>query len=102
MRRTEGAAGPVGIGAAAIGFARKSAMEFVYFMAMLSVIIAVFNFLPLPVLDGGHVVLVLIEKVRGRPLPTKVMAGIQITGLVLFFGILVAVTFQDILRMIGS
>jgi len=97
----KGAAGPVGIGAFAIGIARRSPIDLVYFMAMLSAIIAVFNFLPLPVLDGGHAVLVLIEKVRGRPLPVKVVAGIQITGWVLILGLFVAVTFQDIMRLVS-
>ena len=44
---------------------------------MLSALVAVFNFLPLPMLDGGHVVLTLIEKIRGKALPTKVLAAIQ-------------------------
>jgi len=47
-------------------------------------------------------VLVLIEKVRGRPLPPKLLAGIQIGGLVLILGIFLAITFQDILRFIIS
>lgn len=98
----ESASGPVGIGALAVGLARESAIDFVYFIAILSAIIAVFNFLPLPVLDGGHVVLVLIEKVRGRPLPTKVQAAIQYAGLVLILGIFLAVTFRDIMRLITS
>jgi len=96
----EGAAGPVGIGAAALAIARRDVIQFVYFMGMLSAIIAVFNFLPLPALDGGHVVLVLIEKVRGRPLPPKVQAGIQLAGLVLILGIFLALTFQDITRLL--
>lgn len=97
---TGGAAGPVGIGALAIGIARNNVIDFVYFMAMLSVIIAVFNFLPLPVLDGGHAVLLGVEKIRGRPLPPKVQAGIQMVGLALILGLFVALTFQDILRLI--
>ena len=90
--------GPLGIGHAAITKAREDFMQFAYFIAMLSTMLAFFNFLPLPVLDGGHVVLTLIEKVRGRPLPMKVLAGIQIAGLVLILGIFLAVTYQDISR----
>ncbi|KPK86488.1 MAG: hypothetical protein AMJ81_01190 [Phycisphaerae bacterium SM23_33] len=97
---TGGAAGPVGIGAAGIRIARKSAVDFVYFMAMLSIIIAVFNFLPLPVLDGGHAALVLIEKARGRPLPGRVQAAIQFAGLALIIGLFLALTYQDIMRFI--
>ena len=92
--------GPVGIGAIAIAKGREGVVELTYFMAMLSALVAVFNFLPLPVLDGGHVVLTLIEKVRGRPLPPKLVAGIQITGLVLILGLMLALTYQDIMRFV--
>ncbi len=95
---TKGLSGPVGIGAIAIKMGREGVIDLAYFIAMLSALVAVFNFLPLPVLDGGHVVLVLIEKVRGRPLPTKVLVGIQIAGFVLIGGIFLAITFQDIAR----
>ncbi|OPX24637.1 MAG: hypothetical protein B1H04_01730 [Planctomycetales bacterium 4484_123] len=97
----KGAAGPVGIGFAAVLIARHDPIELMYFMAMLSAIIAVFNFLPLPVLDGGHVVLVLVEKLRGRPLPPKVLVGIYTAGWILILGLLVAVTFQDIMRWVN-
>ena len=91
----------MGIGFAAVLIARHDPIELMYFMAMLSAIIAVFNFLPLPVLDGGHVVLVLVEKLRGRPLPPKVLVGIYTAGWILILGLLVAVTFQDIMRWVN-
>ena len=94
------ASGPVGIGNIAVQVARRDLMTFAYFMAMLSVMVAVFNFLPLPALDGGHALLLLIEKIRGRPLPLKVQAGFQIAGLVLIFGLLLAVTWNDIARIL--
>ncbi|MDY7009392.1 MAG: RIP metalloprotease RseP [Planctomycetota bacterium] len=97
---TKGISGPVGIGAIAIMMGREGAIELAYFMAMLSALVAVFNFLPLPVLDGGHVVLVLIEKVRGRPLPTKALVGIQLVGWILFGGLFLALTYQDIVRFV--
>lgn len=96
----KGVSGPVGIGTAAVVMGRQGAVEMAYFMAMLSALIAVFNFLPLPVLDGGHVVLVLIEKIRGKPLPPKIIAGIQYTGWVLIITIFVIVTWIDIQRLI--
>ena len=57
---------------------------------------------PIPVVDGGHAVLLLIEKIRGKALSVKVMNAIQIVGLVLILGLFVAVTWNDILRMIRS
>jgi regulator of sigma E protease len=97
---TKGLSGPVGIGAIAVAKGREGIVDIAYFMAMLSALVAVFNFLPLPVLDGGHVVITLVEKVRGRPIPTKVMIGIQMTGWVLIGGLFLAITFQDIARHI--
>lgn len=95
-------AGPVGIGQIAISFARKSPIDFVNFMAMLSAMLAVMNFLPWPALDGGHFVIVLIEKARGKPLSTKLMTGIQMAGIMVLLGVFLMVTFNDILRLIRS
>ena len=91
-------AGPVGIGVIAVKTGQESVINLVYFMAMISALVAVINFLPLPVLDGGHVVLTLIEKVRGRPLPAKLLVVIQTTGLILIAGLFLALTYQDIVR----
>ena len=101
---TKGLAGPVGIGAMAVTKGREGVIQLVYFIAMLSVMLAVFNFLPLPMLDGGHVVLVFVDKLhrllRGRPLSVKVYAGVQIVGWVLILGLFLAVTFQDVARVV--
>lgn len=91
--------GPLAIGATAVTFARTGVMKLVYFMALLSVLLAVFNFLPLPVLDGGHAVLLLIEKIRGRPLPAKLVYGIQMVGLVLIFGLMIVVFIKDVVDL---
>ena len=63
--------GPVGIGSTAIQAGRAGVTDFIYFMAIVSVSLAVLNFLPLPVVDGGYVVFLLIEKVRGKPLSLR-------------------------------
>ena len=101
---TKGISGPVGIGVIAVKTGRQGVIELAYFIAMLSALVAVFNFLPLPMLDGGHVVLVFVDKLhrllRGRPLSAKVYAGVQIAGLVLILGIFVAITFQDVARFV--
>jgi regulator of sigma E protease len=93
--------GPVGIGHLAIQAGRRSLIDLVYFMAMISVSLAVVNFLPIPVVDGGIVTLLLIEKLRGRPLPLKVQNVIQMAGLVLIVCVFLAVTWQDVTRMLG-
>jgi len=99
---TKGVFGPVGMGDLAISTARTSSINLIYLMAYFSAIIAVLNFLPLPVVDGGHAVFLIIEKIRGRPVSVKVMNIVQMVGLVLLLGVFVAVTFQDIMRLITS
>lgn len=90
--------GPVGIVTMAVGVASHGLVGLIYMMAFISTALAVFNFLPLPVLDGGHAALLLIEKIRGRPLPLKVINAIQMTGVVLILSLLILVTIQDCSR----
>ena len=92
--------GPIGIGNAAIVVARQSVVRFIYLMAMISVSLAVVNFLPIPVVDGGHAVFLIIEKLRGKPLSVKVMNVAQITGLAMLLMVFVAITWQDLMRLI--
>ncbi len=92
--------GPLGIGKLAVEVARRGPVKFVYFMAFISAALAVFNFLPLPVMDGGHAALLLIEKIRRKPLPPKWMVGIQVSGWVLLLSLFVALTWNDIAKML--
>jgi len=95
-------AGPVGISRLAILVGRKSVVELVYFMAMIAVSVAVVNFLPFPVFDGGLAVFLLIEKLRGKPVPLKIMNIAQMIGLALILFAFVALTWNDIVRWVGS
>ena len=73
-----------------------------YFLGLISVNLAVINFLPLPVLDGGLFVMLLIEKIRGRPLSVKVQTAIQLVGITLIAGIFLYVTiFNDLPSFFG-
>jgi regulator of sigma E protease len=94
--------GPVGIVEIGIAVGRKSVTRLVYFLAMISVSLAVINFLPLPIVDGGLAVLLLIEKARGRPLSLKVMNAIQMAGLGVIGLVFIAVTWQDVWRLISE
>ena len=71
------------------------------FMAMLSVNLAVLNILPIPVLDGGHLVFLAVEKLRGSPLSLTARAWAQQVGLILLLALIVVVTYNDILRVLG-
>lgn len=94
--------GPLGIGSYAVMAGRKGIIELVHFMAFISVALAVMNFLPIPVVDGGMAVFLIIEKIRGKPLAPKPMWIIQVIGLVFLGAVLLAVTFNDIVKFIGG
>lgn len=66
--------------------------------AFISVNLAIFNLLPLPVLDGGHLLFLTIESVRRKPVSARVMEWVQQAGLVLIVGLMLFVTFNDIRR----
>ena len=95
--------GPVGI----ITFSYRIVSEqpliyYVYFLGLISAVIAVFNFLPLPPLDGGLVVLLLVEKVKGSALSERVQTIVAYTGWTLIGTLVLYVTFNDIVRSFFS
>jgi regulator of sigma E protease len=94
--------GPVGIGSMAIQAGRAGVTDFIYFMAIVSVSLAVLNFLPLPVVDGGYVVFLLIEKIRGKPLSLKVQNAVIMTGWTLLVCFFVLLTWNDIMRILSG
>jgi regulator of sigma E protease len=63
---------------------------------MVSVNLAVANFLPLPIVDGGLFLLLILEKIRGKPLSMKVQSAIQTVGIVLLASLFIFVTYNDI------
>ena len=98
---TKDISGPVGIGSMAIQAGRRGIIDFAYFMAMISVSLAVINFLPFPVVDGGHAMFLIIEKIRGKPLSISVMNVVQMLGLAIILMVFLFVTWQDISRLLG-
>jgi regulator of sigma E protease len=91
--------GPLTIANIAYRFAGYDFWEFVFFIGLISVNLAVINFLPIPVLDGGHMVFLIYEKLRGKPATEGVRVGATYAGLALILGIMVFVLFQDITRL---
>ena len=67
--------------------------------AFLSIILAFMNILPIPALDGGHVMFLLYEMVVGRPAPEKVMEYAQIIGMALLLGLVLYANGNDIMRL---
>jgi membrane-associated protease RseP (regulator of RpoE activity) len=80
-------AGPVGIVKIGSDLARSNAPGLLQFGALISINLAILNSLPLPALDGGQLLFLIVEGVRGRPIPTRIQDGIMQTGLVLILGL---------------
>lgn len=79
--------------------ARKGPTSLFFFMALLSVNLAVLNVLPIPVLDGGHLVFLLVEKIKGSPVSIKIRMIAQQVGIVALLSLILYVTYNDILRL---
>lgn len=97
---TENMSGPVGIVSAAMDVARTSFTDLLFFMAFLSANLAVFNLLPIPVMDGGLIMFLLIEKVKGKPLSLKTQMISTIVGLAVILLMVVVVTIQDVAKLL--
>lgn len=92
-------AGPVTIARVANDSAENGLEAFISFLALLSISLGVINLLPIPVLDGGHLLYYLIELAAGRPLPEKVQAwGLQI-GMALIFSVMIFAIVNDLMRL---
>ena len=93
--------GPVGIAHIGTLIADKGLISLLFFMALISVNLAVINFLPLPIVDGGQFLFLLYEQFRGRPVPMNVQNAVTMAGLVLIATMFLIVTYNDITNLIG-
>ena len=91
--------GPITIAKAATASALSGMDAYLGFLALLSVSLGVLNLLPIPVLDGGHLLYYSMEVLLGRPLSEKVqLAGFQL-GMFLIFGIMILALYNDLVRL---
>jgi len=90
--------GPVGVGEAVGEMARQGVMDVVSLAAFMTVNLGVMNLLPLPALDGGRIIFTLIEGITGKALPPEKEGIIHFVGIVLLFGLMIFVTYNDIVR----
>ena len=96
----ENLSGPIGIAQMAGDTAKAGVIPFLYLMALLSISLGVLNLLPLPVLDGGQLVLLGIEAIRGKPLPEKVEGYVFTVGAIMVGMLMIFAVFNDISRYI--
>ncbi len=92
--------GPISIADYAGQSAQMGLVSYLAFLALISISIAVLNLLPIPVLDGGHLMYYLIEIIRGAPLSDKVMLLGQKIGLTLLLTLMIFAIYNDINRLI--
>lgn len=75
-------------------------LNFIHFMGLLSINLGILNLLPIPVLDGGHLVFMTIEAIRRKPLPERVMIMSQQVGIALLGALMIFVFYNDIARIV--
>lgn len=95
----EGIVGPVGIFSVAQETARTGILNFVQLLAFISVNLAVLNLVPFPALDGGRFVLILVEKLKGSPIPRKAEMWLNGLGFALLILLMLVVTFRDVVNL---
>ena len=91
--------GPVGIFSIVGDQASTGIMNILYLVAFLSINVGFINLLPLPAFDGGHILFIIIEKIKGSPVKPETENMIHTIGLFLLMLLMVVITFNDILRL---
>lgn len=91
--------GPVGIFTLVGDQAKQGFENILYLTAFLSINVGVINLLPFPAFDGGRILFLLIEKIFRKPVPTKIENMVNSIGFLLLIGLMIYVTFNDILRL---
>ncbi len=102
MNMKESMTGPLGIFYITSKAARLGIVAVMHLMAVLSVSLAIFNLLPFPVLDGGHLLFLGLEKIRGRALSLKADRVVTQVGVSLIITLALFVTYNDIMRLFGD
>lgn len=97
---TRSVGGPVLIVQSSLGIATRGVGTFIHFWGILSICVAVFNFLPVPPFDGGQVVFILAEKLKGGPISLRVRTWVWGASWVAVLALFVLVTWQDIARLL--
>lgn len=91
--------GPVAIFKASSDAAKNGIENILYFLAMISINIGIFNLIPIPALDGGKIVLNILEAIRRKPLKQEIETYVTLGGVVIMVVLMIAVTWNDIMRL---
>ena len=91
--------GPVAIFKASSDAAKNGIENVLYFLAIISINIGIFNLIPIPALDGGKIVLNILEAIRRKPLKQEIETYVTLAGVVIMVVLMIAVTWNDIMRL---
>jgi regulator of sigma E protease len=94
--------GPILIAQLAGQQAKAGILSLIIFMAVISINLVILNVLPIPVLDGGHIMIFLIEALRGKPVSLKLRERAQQVGIFLIILIMLLVFYNDLSRIVGT
>ena len=98
---TDNLGGPISIAQLAGSSAEQGAISFFSFLAIISITLGILNLLPIPMLDGGHLAMFLIEAVRGKPVSVEKQITAQRIGLVLLLTLMFLAFSNDLIRLFG-
>ena len=98
----EDTAGTVGIIAVVAQQAREGMYMVLWLIFIISLNLGIINLLPLPALDGGRLLFLIVEAIRRKPVPPEKEGMVHAIGMVLLLGLFVVLTFHDIVKLIGG
>lgn len=101
VKASDSLGGPIAIVQVSYSVTGAGWSRFLFFLCFISLNLAVVNLLPIPALDGGHLMFLIIEKIKGSPVSDRVLGYSQMVGVVLLLSVMIFVTYNDILRLIG-
>lgn len=93
--------GPVGIFAVGTAASKKGFGWYLFILAVISINLGIFNLLPFPILDGGHLAFLAVEKIKGSPVSERVQIWAFNIAFILLISLALFVTYNDILRLLG-
>jgi regulator of sigma E protease len=91
--------GPIKIGVVIGDAVRSGVSELFFLMAFISLQLGIFNLLPVPALDGGHIFMLFLEKINGKPLSTTIRERSQMIGFSVLIFLMIFVTWNDLSSM---
>jgi len=98
---TQNLSGIISISRHSFTLAEQGWVKLFFFLCLLSINLAFINVLPIPVLDGGHLFFLVIEKLKGSPVSMRVLGYSQIVGVVVIISLMIYVTYNDLVRWLG-